>query len=245
MPITTKQRNMLLPYAKNVMERLQRFARQARTPIRWKEQIDHREPALEFVASGMHYSEELDALMRAHGFTRADMNSVIVYESKEPGVRQTSAVRIALRVAYQPADGHLVVNDLCLRIFLPFDLWFSERAAGPGQRIETTIQAFAAYLIGHDGPFQVSSNGTSCHRVVADAILKRGNANDKVWLLGWKTPETVLHSVLTDANNRVVKDSASGKLSRTSYIKGDTVLEVLRVVGVDDLYELAAEQGWS
>jgi len=61
-----------------------------------------------------------------------------------------------------------------------------------------------------------------------------------VVLLGWRTPETVLHSVLVDARGSVVADTMpSGRLSSDTYTHGDDALDVLTRVSVHRLKELA------
>lgn len=88
------------------------------------------------------------------------------------------------------------------------------------------------------GP-KFSGHKSLCHLKVARAIQRRGRVDDKVWLLGMAN--VVSHSILTDANNRIVEDSSQGKFSSGVYFQPGTgtttPLDVIEIVYVSDLYD--------
>lgn len=77
----------------------------------------------------------------------------------------------------------------------------------------------------------------SCHARVAKAILKRGNLDDRVYLFG--TPSEVMHSVLTDENNKVLVDAWPGKFDENQYtVREGETLDLVYTCQVSDIYDM-------
>ena len=111
-----------------------------------------------------------------------------------------------------------------------------ETSAG-GQTVEGTLTAIAQAAFGVS---RFSGHRALCHATVATAVKQRNVDSDVVVLLGWRTPETVLHSVLVDARGSVVADTMpSGRLSSDTYAHGGDTLDVLIRISVYRLKELA------
>lgn len=88
--------------------------------------------------------------------------------------------------------------------------------------------------------------GNICHGKVADKIIQRNNnPEDKIWLYGDKSKPTdlVRHSVLSDENNRVLRDPWDGNPSgfiwqrHEGYGKPGDMMDYLGVYSVGDLYD--------
>lgn len=116
----------------------------------------------------------------------------------------------------------------------------SQTAALPGktQSADHTLQAMATYYDPEfsNNPAIKLSGAPLCHRTVADAIKERGDVSDKIWLFGLDQ-QFVMHSVLTNSNNRVVADSWKGKGGKFLGSKGydDGHGRIIPYVGVIDV----------
>lgn len=79
-----------------------------------------------------------------------------------------------------------------------------------------------------------------CHAQVAKAILKRGKVSDKIHLFGSEAGD-VIHSLLTDENNKVVMDAWHSSTSKfipdRGYEKRGEFIPTLDIVEVSQLFE--------
>jgi hypothetical protein len=88
------------------------------------------------------------------------------------------------------------------------------------QRMSVTYDPVNSSFKGKAKPFENSTK--PCHSLVINTAKKRGQTTDKIWFFGGK-PDTVMHSVLTDKNNKPVADSfaKSGRFSTKEYTRFD------------------------
>lgn len=114
------------------------------------------------------------------------------------------------------------------------------------QRMSVTYDPQNSSFKGRAQPF--TSPKSPCHSVTIHAAIKRGNPEDKIWLFGAK-PDSVLHSLLTDENNRVLADaySKSGKFTEDRYFRldlddaGGEYYDFIDVLSVGDLIDETME----
>jgi hypothetical protein len=99
------------------------------------------------------------------------------------------------------------------------------------------LQRMAATFVPRANTTRPPYTSNSCHAQVAKAVLKRGNPEDRIYLFG--TDSEVMHSVLTDENNRVLVDAWSGRFTPTKYITqtGEN-LDLVYTCQVSDIFDM-------
>lgn len=108
------------------------------------------------------------------------------------------------------------------------------------QTLDSVLQAIATRVnpdTSLNPTVRLSGLGSVCHTRVADTIRKRENFTDVIWVYGWDK-RTILHSVLTDSNNRIVCDAlgSQGEFFRTAGYKWQdgTVVPLMQSLTVRD-----------
>lgn len=108
--------------------------------------------------------------------------------------------------------------------------------------VDYTLARIAQTVIPHAQTGRPAYTSNICHAQVAKGILKRGNPDDRIQLFGAESGD-VIHSILTDENDRVIVDAWASPTNGNKFLpnKGykakDDVLPLLADVPVSALYD--------